>query len=712
GIYSVSLTVYDNKGSSTETKINYITVTVPLVADFTADITSGEAPLTVQFTDLSTGYPTSWEWDFDNDGTVDSYLQHPDFSYAFAGTYSVSLKVTNNFQEDIKIRTDYIIVTEPFVCPSPTNLAVGNITYNSAELDWTPGNSGSQWDLLWGFQGFDPLTEGELIEGIFAHPYMLDELVELTSYDFYVRTVCDDEVSEWAGPQTFTTLEYLCEPDWTLYSYFQYNMQIIGELYIEDVQSFNPNDKIGAFVNGECRGIAAPDPDLNGLVFLSVGSNMASGELVEFVIWKVNECAECSTGENITFENQLQVGTPGNPYLFQCALHELDLSFGQGYTWFSVNIDPGSMMLNDLFTSLSPCEEDRIIGQNAFAVVYNSAWVGSLTEISPAQMYKMQLCNQQDMTLEGLPVDNNPVTLGAGYTWLGYLPQGGLEINTALANLSPLPMEDNRLIGQNAFAVYYQGQWVGSLTQLQPGNGYIIELSNESVLTYPAATDGEGLEPENEILSPTGEQPLVNQQYNMMLIAQLELPDGTISLNSDDVIYAFSGEECRGMAIPHEEHNGVIFMSIGADEQAGEEITFKAWLSEFGTFEDINETISFEAMKKAGTVDQPVLLTLKGFTGIGGNIAEGILIGDPFPNPFNDQTEISYRLPFSANVRLLLFNSHGQMVAMITDEIRSAGLHTLAIKRDGLAPGVYYFRMYIMSDDLLVQKNGKLIISQ
>ena len=56
----------------------------PVTADFTADVTGGEAPLNVQFTDLSTsvnGPITSWEWDFNNDGTVDSYDQNPTWIY-------------------------------------------------------------------------------------------------------------------------------------------------------------------------------------------------------------------------------------------------------------------------------------------------------------------------------------------------------------------------------------------------------------------------------------------------------------------------------------------------------------------------------------------------------------------------------------------------------------------------------------------------------
>ena len=41
-------------------------------ADFSGTPTTGTAPLKVDFTDASTGSPTGWQWDFQNDGTVDS----------------------------------------------------------------------------------------------------------------------------------------------------------------------------------------------------------------------------------------------------------------------------------------------------------------------------------------------------------------------------------------------------------------------------------------------------------------------------------------------------------------------------------------------------------------------------------------------------------------------------------------------------------------
>jgi len=77
-------------------------------ASFTADPLSGVAgaPVAVQFTDTSTGNPTSWLWDFgDGQSSTD---QHPLHSYYEAATYPVSLTVANGAGEDT-ITDDYIV---------------------------------------------------------------------------------------------------------------------------------------------------------------------------------------------------------------------------------------------------------------------------------------------------------------------------------------------------------------------------------------------------------------------------------------------------------------------------------------------------------------------------------------------------------------------------------------------------------------------------
>jgi PKD repeat protein len=85
------------------------------VTDLSGTPVSGDAPLSVSFTDQSTGSVTSWEWDFDGDGIADSTVQNPSHIYNQPGTYSVSLTVTGPGGSDTEAKGDYITVTEPSI---------------------------------------------------------------------------------------------------------------------------------------------------------------------------------------------------------------------------------------------------------------------------------------------------------------------------------------------------------------------------------------------------------------------------------------------------------------------------------------------------------------------------------------------------------------------------------------------------------------------
>jgi PKD repeat protein len=83
----------------------------PYYANFEATPLVGNTPLIVQFNDLSSGENIeSWEWDFDNDGIIDSYEQNPQYTYQDTGYYSVKLRICNGPIEDGYIKNDYIHV--------------------------------------------------------------------------------------------------------------------------------------------------------------------------------------------------------------------------------------------------------------------------------------------------------------------------------------------------------------------------------------------------------------------------------------------------------------------------------------------------------------------------------------------------------------------------------------------------------------------------
>ncbi|HWO56429.1 MAG TPA: S8 family serine peptidase [bacterium] len=106
-----------------------------VTANFTGAPTSGNVPLTVNFTDASTGPVTSWSWDFGDGGA--STAQNPSHVYSAAGTYTVSLTVTTATCNNTLTRTDYITVTDPnaWVTLSSDDFEAGFGSYTDGGAD-------------------------------------------------------------------------------------------------------------------------------------------------------------------------------------------------------------------------------------------------------------------------------------------------------------------------------------------------------------------------------------------------------------------------------------------------------------------------------------------------------------------------------------------------------------------------------------------------
>lgn len=116
--------VRDNYGSS-----------VPLVADFSMSVDGGYSPLDVSFSDNSSGVISSWGWDFNNDGVIDSTLRNPTWTFNENGTYTVTLKITGPTGNDTVSKTISIQTGITNTLPEGTYTKNQKITLNTN----TPG---------------------------------------------------------------------------------------------------------------------------------------------------------------------------------------------------------------------------------------------------------------------------------------------------------------------------------------------------------------------------------------------------------------------------------------------------------------------------------------------------------------------------------------------------------------------------------------------
>ena len=112
GTYNVSLTVSNAFGTDTKTKTDYIHVNTPSIVNFTADQTIINQGEVVHFSDLSTGNPYFWLWEFQGGTPAINYQQNPTIIFKTPGTFTVKLTVSYANGQASLTREDYITVNE------------------------------------------------------------------------------------------------------------------------------------------------------------------------------------------------------------------------------------------------------------------------------------------------------------------------------------------------------------------------------------------------------------------------------------------------------------------------------------------------------------------------------------------------------------------------------------------------------------------------
>ena len=148
GSYTVSLTITTNGGCIATATGTVLVGTTQPVTNFSAIPTSACVGQNIQFTDLSTGGPNKWLWNF-GDGNS-SPIQSPLYAYAIPGTYDITLTAYNNGCFQALTKTAYITINDP--------LADFNYAFNCAaqnQYTFTDASTGPlTWD--WNFGDLSP----------------------------------------------------------------------------------------------------------------------------------------------------------------------------------------------------------------------------------------------------------------------------------------------------------------------------------------------------------------------------------------------------------------------------------------------------------------------------------------------------------------------------------------------------------------------------
>ncbi len=319
----------------------------------------------------------------------------------------------------------------------------------------------------------------------------IDPLLNIGKYeqDLYVSTE-----SFGYNERLLIDLNVLADPpEWSVdYTHYSYSMSLIGELFINDIISADESDMVSVWVGEEIRGVAPVSYDpASGkhLVFMSIMSNEPFGDTLVFRAWDASlgrVLTDVSPYEMLFASNDVK-GSKGFPIPVKAKLlTQLEYILYPGWNWisfpiFSDHLDDIDHILQDL----SPHDGDEVKSQTAFQVHYDE-WMGDLSGFDTDRGFKIKVAERDTFSYEGIfnNPTNEPITIKAGWNWIGFKSLTTMNIETALASLDP--QTGDLIKGKNGFAIYDElFGWGGNLKTLEPLQSYMLQYHKDDLLIYP-----------------------------------------------------------------------------------------------------------------------------------------------------------------------------------------------------------------------------------
>ena len=413
------------------------------------------------------------------------------------------------------------------------------------------------------------------------------------------------------------------EPEWMVdKSDYENTMNMIAQLSILGTPSADTADKLAVFVGDECRGVGRPVYSKrydSYYVLLNIYGNAADeGTNLSFRAYDastgmVYTQLECSNGD-VAFTKDQIAGTYADPVLLNALdYQEQTTSLTKGWNWMALYVQPDDMSMQTVLAPIN-AEVTMAKSQTGFMESTGSEWYGNEIMMNNSEMYKINLSAPATLKVLGRVADPSSrlITVKQGWNWIAYNATSAMSLDEAFAGMQP---EDGDVVkAQSCFAVYDGYEWAGTLSLLEPSQGYMLYsvATADRTFAYPSAgqTD-KTAKARARRLPPAGYfEPVDYHKYpdNMSLIARVTF-DGNELPGAEIGIYA--GDECRSHAYTNDA--GLAYVTIPGNAKTT--LTFKLLYK--GKVYTSTTTLDYESDGIVGSTFNPFVINFDTTTGIG-----------------------------------------------------------------------------------------------
>ena len=401
------------------------------------------------------------------------------------------------------------------------------------------------------------------------------------------------------------------------------NMSLCGNVILnktdKTIVNTTPEDYVFAIYNNDCVG-AAHCTD-NGELYLTVhGSEKLTNKPIRFQLWKAatGKVYNLTPDTLVLFAHGAVYGCgKDDPVQLQTGGSEMQtIALNPGWSWISTYLNIPAA-LSTAITAEQPWTEGDLIKNPAtrkFCTYSETAdkFVGSLKTLDYWQMYMVNSFEENSMHLFGftLPEDSMHITLKGNGQWnaLPCMFSQVMTLRDAMSDYYDHASTGDLIKAQNRFAVFSDDdRWVGDLTALTPGEGYLMRRMEEGTVTvnfYPhkASASKKITDRFQDDLGAQNTDLFTNPKAstNMTMIAKLN------ELTNEGVkeLRVYVGDELAAVAAPITiEEEALYFITIQSD-QIGE-LRFEM---DGETYVPVCGTINYSADSHHGSLRAPIVL--------------------------------------------------------------------------------------------------------
>ncbi len=415
------------------------------------------------------------------------------------------------------------------------------------------------------------------------------------------------------------------QPNWSVdKSKYETTMNMVGQIYINDKICHSSSTMIGAFIGNECRGVAYPqllesrDSYYVDLTIYGHDGGAKDG-IIQYRIYDSSKgIVYSNVGTDIDGQylvvkyipNDIK-GSYSRPVRWTCGYAvEQAIELPTGWNWMSIYVDPyvGNETPESIFGH-DGVFKNLVSKSDGFAYCNGSEWQGTLSVLSPGNMYKVRVTDDAKAQVLGGTIDvrNKEVTMYKGWNWIGSLSVYNLGLDEAFADLN---CADGDAIKSKTQIAFFNGQkWEGQLRAIIPGDGYYFYNSGPTRTFHYPAVDGSNRSP---VKAPAEQgwmpfTPVDHHMFsdNMNVIAQVR--DGNQAIDTL-AIGAFVGGECRGAVRCT---GGLYYLTIaGNTNENNLPIELHAFID--GEERVIDNDLVFVVDVIVGTPDAPYVINING----------------------------------------------------------------------------------------------------